>query len=131
MHHYSFIAHTHSHTHAHTHTHTHAYTHIHLTAHTHRHTVKQYFALTYTPPTPPPTASVHVYPVPGRGAALRGVRVVAGGAAWRHGGVDPGRGGGRVPGGEGSLVGTVGRRGSRPAEKTSPGDLVGRHRGQV
>ena len=124
MHHYSFIARTLSHTHKHTHTYTshrtHSHTHIHTVLCPHIHT-----------PDSPPTASVHVCPVPGRGAALRGVRVVAGGAAWRHGGVDPGRGGGRVPGGEGSLVGTVGHRGSHPAEKTSPGDLAGRHRGQV
>lgn len=70
-------------------------------------------------------------PVPGQGAALWGVRVVAGEAAWRRGGVDPGRGGGRVLGGVGSLVGKVGRQGSHPAEKTFPGDLVGRNGGKV
>lgn len=47
----SFLIHS---THARSHIHTHTYTHTHLTAHTHIHTVIQYFALTYTPPTPPP-----------------------------------------------------------------------------
>lgn len=117
--------------------------HIHSSARTHTHTYGSSHTLTYTDsyshlPTlththslTAPTASVHVCPVPGRGVALRGVRVAAGGAAWRCGDVGLGMGGGTVPGGEGSLIGAVGRRGSRPAEKTSPGDLVGRRRGQV
>lgn len=125
MHHFSFIARTHALTYTHTHTH------IHISPHTLTYTQSYSTLPSHTRPRLPPTASVHVCPVPGRGAALRGVRVVAGGAAWRHGGVDPGRGGGRVLGGEGSLVGTAGHRGSHPAEKTSPGDLAGRHRGQV
>ena len=41
--------------------------------------------------------------------------------------MDPGKGGGRVLGGEGSQAGTGGRRGSRPAEMTSPGGLVRRN----
>ncbi len=84
---------------------------------------------THTPT--PPTASVRVCPVPGRGVALQGVHVAVGGAAWRGGGVDLGMGEGRVPDGSGSLVGTAGRQGSHPAEKTSPGDLMGRHKGKL
>lgn len=103
----------------------HTYTHIspHTPSHTHIHTV-----LCPHTPLPHSIASVRECPVPGRGVALQGVHVAAGEAAWRGGGADPGRGGGRVPGGAGSLVGKVGRRGSHPAEKTSPGDLKGKKR---
>lgn len=78
----------------------------------------------------PRTASVHVCPVPGWGAALWGVRVAAGEAAWRGGGAEPGRGGGRALGGEDSLLGKEECQGSHPAEKTFPGDLLG-NRGKL
>lgn len=105
------------------------YTHIaHTLTYTH-----SYSTLPSHPPSPHiplSTASVHECPVPGRGAAPQGVRVAAGGAAWRGGHAHPDTGGGRVPGGVGSPAGKAGRPGSHPAEKTSPGDLTGRNEGK-
>lgn len=48
----------------------------------------------------------------------------AGGAAWPREGVGQDKNGGTVLGGEDSLVGTGERRGSHPAGRTFPGDLV-------
>lgn len=75
-----------------------------------------------------PTASVHVCPVLAQGAVLQGVHVAGGAAASQRAGVGLGMGGGRVLGEEGSLVETGERQDSRPAKKTSPGDLLGEGR---
>lgn len=71
---------------------------------------------------------MHVCPVLARGAALQGVRVAEGAAAWRRGGGRLDKGGGTVLGGEGSRVETGECQDNRPAGKTCPGDLEGEDR---